>query len=136
MKKRIRSKNISDETIDLIVQLLDGWASKLTWDHLISAIDFRINQHYTRQALSNQTKIKQAYDKAKQRLQSNKQSNKMQVNQLDKLKQVELENYKLKDQNHELLAQCARWTYNAYLLGISIDELDRPIQEINPKNNI
>jgi len=133
MKKRTRSKNLSDDTISIIVQLLDGWASKLTWDHLISAIDFRINQHYTRQALSNHPQIKSAYDATKQRLSDSKVTENIASidNQTSTIKALEIENNNLKEENKKLLDQVARWVYNAYAMGIKIDELDKPLKVVD-----
>ena len=133
MKKRVRSKNLSNEAIETIVQLLDGWASKLTWDHLISAIDFRIEQHYTRQALSSHPQIKSAYDDTKKRLSRLNTENlaKKKPQQDDslllKIKDLETDNIKLKKENKELLEQIARWVYNAYRLDITPNELDKPL---------
>jgi hypothetical protein len=138
MKKRVRSKNLSADVVQIIVQLLDGWASKLTWDHLISAIDFRIQQHYTRQALSNQNDIKIAYDIAKQRLSTSnnkptiKNTNEMLLKQLQTIKN---ENEKLKKENGELLEQSARWVYNATTNGITFEQLNKPLAIIKHKDD-
>jgi hypothetical protein len=106
MEKRTRSKNLSNETIEIIVQLLDGWASKLTWDHLISAIDFKTQQHYTRQALSNHPKIKLAFDTTKQRLSKEEKNSIIKTPNdllIKRLEILEFENKRLENENNRLL---------------------------------
>lgn len=130
MSKRNRSENITDEHIEIIVNLLNGWIGKLTWAMLVDAIDFKTNQHYTRQALANHTKIKQAYDETKKNLSSLEKKNdsiKEDSNEIlkQKIKYLESENNRLKNENALLLAKFARWSYNAYIKGLSIDELDK-----------
>jgi len=132
MNKRTRSKNLSDQSIEVIVQLLDGWASKLTWDHLISAIDFKLHQHYTRQALSSHPQIKLAYDKTKQRLslEQKKEAKKSEKDiLLEQLQNLEKENQRLKKENQELLALNHRVTYNAYVHGLSLEQLNKEVSE-------
>ena len=46
-----RSKNLDDQLIRGIVEILDGWSEDLTWDGLVEAVDRRLGQRYTRQAL-------------------------------------------------------------------------------------
>jgi len=133
--QRNRSKNISDEDIEATVRLLDGWVGKLTWENLIVAIDFRTGQHYTRQTLANHARIKLAYDVTKQRLSSeqikedkNSQSNDMLIQRVQRL---ENENMRLKKENDLFLAQFATWSYNAYIKGITIDELNKALPHVN-----
>ena len=56
-----RSKNLDDQLIRGIVEILDGWSEDLTWDGLVEAVDRRLGQRYTRQALHRHERIKQAF---------------------------------------------------------------------------
>lgn len=134
-QKRNRSKNLTDEDIEIVVNILDGIERKLTWDELITAIDFKTGEHYTRQTLSKHPRIKKAYDIAKARIVRDREND----NSIDpklspkeyilaeKLKTLEAENERLKIENDEFLLQFARWTYNAFAHGMTPDELDKAL---------
>jgi hypothetical protein len=63
-----RSRNITDKDVACIVELLDGWTGRLTWDRLLEAIEKRIFARYTRQALHNYPRIKDAFAQRKMAL--------------------------------------------------------------------
>lgn len=139
LHKRNRSKNLTDEDIEITVNILDGIEGKLTWDELITAIDFKTGQHYTRQTLAKHPRIKKAYDIAKARIVREREN----TNNIDstlspkeyilaeKLKNLEAKNERLHKENEELLLQFARWTYNAYTYGITPDQLDKVLPVVN-----
>jgi hypothetical protein len=50
VKQRSRAPNLNDQTIERIVEILDGWSTpKLTWELLIEQILLRHRTAYTRQ---------------------------------------------------------------------------------------
>ena len=51
-EKRNRSKNLTDDNIEVAVSILDGMDGKVTWEDLIEAIYIRTGESYTRQTLS------------------------------------------------------------------------------------
>ena len=65
---RKRSRNMDDKTINGIVSILDGWTGNLSWDLLIEEIFTRLHIRYTRQALNNYVRIKQAFALSKKSL--------------------------------------------------------------------
>ena len=133
--QRIRSSNITDQNIEDIVRLLDGWAAgKLTWNSLIDAVSFRFNEQYTRQALSKHNRIKRAYDITKERIAGNKDTTLGPRGQdilAQKIERLEAENLRLTQENEDLLFQFARWAYNAYTKGITQDELEKPLPNVD-----
>ena len=133
--KRERSANLDDEKIEQIVQILDGWTGKLTWDKLISEINLHLKNKYTRQTLSKHTRIKSAYElikKNKYDSNENKVYSPVEVNVLlQELEKIKAENKRLKKEKQDLLAQFARWTYNSYAKGVSKEELDKPLPIID-----
>lgn len=52
-----RSKNLGDADVKQIAEILDGWADKLSWELLIEAIELRMFNRYTRQALYKHERI-------------------------------------------------------------------------------
>ena len=69
-RKRERSKNLTDTDIEKIVDITDGWSGKLIWDDLISEVELRLGERYTRQTLAKHTRIKYAYDSTRKRNQN------------------------------------------------------------------
>lgn len=64
--KRERSENLTDDSINKIVDILDGSSGSLTWNSLIGEIKQRLKNEYIRQTLDKRTRIKSAYDSAKE----------------------------------------------------------------------
>ena len=50
---------------------------------------------------------------------------------MQKIKRIEAENDRLHRENQELLIQFARWAYNAYSKGVTINDLDKPLSEVD-----
>ncbi len=128
-----RAKNLGDADIKLIVEILDGWSGKLTWELLIDAIQLRMHNRYTRQALSKHERIRHAFDLIKK-------SDEVSVRQvsspelqmaLERIARLETENRRLESENNRLLEQFVLWAYNAHTRGLDHIFLDRPIPPVN-----
>lgn len=131
-----RSKNLDDQLIQQIVEILDGWSDDLTWEGLVEAIDRRIGQRYTRQTLHKHERIKQAFTLRKaalvrERDKKRKVADPVLQLTLDRLARIEAENERLKRENATLLEQFVRWTYNAGLKGLTLDLLNQPLPAIH-----
>jgi hypothetical protein len=130
-----RSINLTDDVIEQVVGILDGWTGKIGWDSFIDEIEFRIKNRYTRQALSKHKRIKDAFDLTKKRGYGKEYENEpasVEVSLLiQKLKRAEAENERLHMENEELLTQFARWAYNAYSKGVTKETLDKPLSVVD-----
>ena len=131
-----RSKNLDDQLICEIVEILDGWSEDLTWEGLVESVYRRLGQRYTRQALHKHERIKQAFTLRKRVLTNNQGTVKKVADPvlqltLDRLARVESENERLKRENAALLEQFVRWTYNAGLKGLTLDVLNLPLPAVN-----
>lgn len=132
MKYR-RAKNLDDQLIQEIVEILDGWIGPLSWDALIEKVDVRLRQRYTRQTLSKHERIKQAFALRKKSLASRKSAEPKKVGDpalqaaLDRIARLEAERERLRMENQNLLEQFMRWTYNASARGLGVDFLNQPL---------
>jgi hypothetical protein len=139
--KLFRSKNLDDSSILVIVQILDGWAGRLTWELLVKEIELRLRNTYTRQALSEHVRILNAFQDRKKSLRISPSS--MLPKPADKLSPVEVtmlaerlskvtaENSRIKAENDRLLEQFAIWAYNASSRNITLEILSRPLPAID-----
>lgn len=134
-----RGKNLDDVGVEQIVQVLDGWSGKLTWDLLISAVAGRSGCKYTRQALHRHERISQAFQLRKQTLARSKPQERSPESLsaadvsvlMDRCARLGAENIRLKAENERLLLQFAVWLYNAHTRGLDEDFLNRPLPNID-----
>jgi hypothetical protein len=134
------AKQLSQSNIDLIIGLLDGWSTNLTWETLIDAIESRLHVRYSRQALDRHDRIKLAYTLRKEKLRNSpvKDSDVKSVElraALDRLQRLENENERLKAENNALLEQFALWAYNARTKGLDKNALNRPLPFVDRGRN-
>lgn len=130
-----RARNLDDNTIMQIVAILDAWSSpKLTWDLLIKQITLRLRAEYTRQALHNHMRIKDAFAARKRDLAGRtlKEINPT-TPELQRIVHLEAENERLKRENNNLLEQFNLWVYNGYLKQMDVrmrDFMNQPLPEV------
>lgn len=131
-----RSKNLDEAGIKEIVEILDGWSGKLTWDLFIDAIKLRTYNEYTRQTLHKHERIRNAFDLKKQDI-SNNEDNVRTVSSpelqkaLERIARLEAENKRLESENSQLLEQFVRWAYNASTRELDHNFLNKPLPPVN-----
>lgn len=131
-----RAKNLDDADIKLIVEILDGWSEKLTWDLLIDAIELRMHNRYTRQALHKHERIRNAFELRKEGL-ADGDGKTRQVRSpelqkaLERIARLEAENKRLESENEQLLGQFVRWAYNAHTRGLDKNFLNQQLPSVN-----
>lgn len=128
------ARHLRDRDIERIVELLDGWQGKLTWEGLCEACEPVIGTRPTRQTLAKYPRVKDAYHQCKERLKNEKREitgsgTLEQASQ--RIARLENENERLKMENQNLLEQFAIWQYNAYLHGLTDVDLNKPLPSID-----
>ena len=131
-----RSRNLGDAEIKQITEILDGWSGKLSWDLLIEAIELRMFNRYTRQALHKHERIRHAFNIKKVVLLGHGGDVKRAVSPqlqiaFDRIARLEAENHRLESENNQLLEQFARWAYNAHTRGLNHDFLNRALPPVS-----
>jgi len=133
---RVREKNLDDSVVATIVEVLDGWGGRLTWEALIEAVQRREGLRYTRQALHRHERIRLAFTVRKKALSGEDAqprqatSPELQV-ALDRIARLEAENQRLVAENHALLEQFARWAYNAHTRNLTDEFLNNPLPAVD-----
>lgn len=120
--RRDRAPNLTDESIERIVLMLDGWNQpKLTWDLLIAHIQKQFRVTYTRQALDRHARISDAFQAHKNLLsRSDRPKTPIDI----RVAALMAENARLKRENNNLLEQFRRWLYNCSRLEQKLMEED------------
>lgn len=131
-----RSKNLDEAGIKEVVEILDGWSGKLTWDLLISAIKLRTHYEYTRQTLHKHERIRNAFELKKQDIADNQDSVRSVGSPelqkaLERIARLEAENKRLESENSQLLEQFVRWAYNASTRELDQNFLNKPLPPVN-----
>lgn len=121
---------MTDATIEIAVQILDGWQKKLYWDLYLTELESQIHHKYTKAAMLRQRRIKTAWDNAKARRFASGES----VHKGTALEQANSRISKLEStvdrlsrENHQLLEQFVRWAHNASRRGLTPFDLDKPL---------
>lgn len=131
-----RGKNLTDDAIEQVVRLLDGWSGKLTWEALADAIVARLHCRYTRQTLHKHERIKSAYALRKEALGGpGKEGTPRGSGQMGeaaaRIATLEAENQRLEAENERLQEQFVVWAYNAHTRGLTKEFLSQPLPRVN-----
>jgi hypothetical protein len=133
-----RARNLGDDDIKLIVEIIDGMGKDLSWDALIQAVTLRLSSTYTRQALHKHERIRAAFTHRKQGVASAadkpelKRRGSIEVQKaLERIDRLAAQNQRLEMENNRLLEQFARWAYNAHTRGLDEDFLNRPLPPVD-----
>jgi len=131
------AKHIDKADVRKVKEILDGWDGKLTWEYLVDEFETRIGRAITRQALSRNADIRNAFNDRKTFLasgvsiKSKPQSLNSAAQSIDRLK---AENMRLEKENERLLEMFLVWQYNAYKLGLSENQLNEALPPIDRRN--
>lgn len=128
------AKHLTPKDIDVLVNLIDHWEGKLTWEALCIEGAKLIGYQPTRQTLNTHSKIKSAYLGKKDLLKSgfvpSKRPASLSIAE-QRIRRLEAENSRLQTENASLLEQFLRWQYNAYKHGMSKEKLEAPMPHID-----
>lgn len=128
------AKHLTSKDVDIVVRLLDAWEGKLTWESLCDEASKLIGSRPTRQTLNAHERVKSAYLSRKVHMKTGLIPSKRPAS-LDiaaqRIRRLEGENNRLKDENDRILEQFVRWQYNAYKHGMSKVKLDAPLPPID-----
>ena len=128
------AKHISNRDVERIVEILDGWQDKLTWEALCDACLPVIGTKPARQTLLKFSRITYAYTLCKKRLKEGMPKKSLPPSlrvAVERINRLEQENERLKLENTRLLQQFVVWQYNAYTHGLAEHHLNSPLPAIN-----
>lgn len=131
--KKERAPDLTDERIAVVVDTLDTWKGKLTWDLLIDAAEAAIGHRYSRFTFAEYPQIANAFSLKKDSLRGTlprargeprDERVRAALAQVDRyMAKVE----RLEAENQLLLDQFVTWATNAERKGVTMDMLNAPL---------
>ncbi|MBL8525231.1 MAG: hypothetical protein JNN20_16190 [Betaproteobacteria bacterium] len=126
---------LRDQDIAKAVDLLDTWKGKLTWDLYLVELEKVLGHRYTKVAMLNRSRIADAWSQAKGRTRESvaeaRHGEVLLSKTIDQIEGLRQKTARLEMENGKLLEQFLRWSYNAYRLGVTIDQLDASLPPID-----
>lgn len=135
--RKARSPDLTDELIEAIVDILDGWSGKLTWELLRTRVRDALGSKYdySRFTLCEHTRIKKAFDLRKMAV-AERTGDGPRIPRDERLRGAfeQIERLKAKvarlsKENDSLLEQFLVWAINAQRNSVPMDVLSKPLEK-------
>jgi hypothetical protein len=136
MKKK-RAPDLTAERIAVILDILDVWNGKLTWELLLDAVQASTGHLYSRFTFSDYPQIANAFSFKKDGLRGTLPRKRGEPrDEQVRVALAQVERYKAKAdridaENHLLLEQFVIWATNAERKGVTLDMLNAPLPKPN-----
>lgn len=132
-------RKLTDRDIEKTVLLLDAWTGKLTWNRFLAVLETEIGRRYSKTAMHNHVRIKDAYSRAKVRIRNDgsgegkapKHGDYALAHAFKKIDTLQNRIDRLTAENVALLERFRCWYYNAMAHGMTEEQLDRPLPRIH-----
>ncbi len=131
--KKNRAPDITQEHIATVLDLLDTWRGKLTWDSLLDKLEEVWGYRYSRFTLASYTEVANAFAHRKESLRGTLPTSRGTPSDERVRAAVEqAERYKakaerLRAENDLLLERFVTWAHNAERKGVTMDILNAPL---------
>lgn len=131
--RKIRAPDLTSERIAVVLETLDAWKGKLTWDLLLDAVQSSTGIRYSRFTFAEYPEIANAFSFRKdslrgtlprQRGEPRDERVRVAVEQADRYK---AKAERLEKENALLLEQFVTWATNAERKGVTMDMLNAPL---------
>ena len=131
--KKTRAPDLTDERIQVVLDALDGWKGKLTWDLLIEAMKEATDITYSRFTLSSYPEIANAFALRKDALKgtwkvgaATPRDERVRA-ALEQVERMKAKIERLTQENQLLKEQFVTWAHNAERKGVTIMMLNAPL---------
>lgn len=127
---------ITEENLEEILLLINTWDSKLTWDLLCHKVAELLNvRSIERQSLANYPDIQKAFSKRKQKIKEQEAATPEKNVTIDYLKKqvnnLKAQVQRLEEINDRYKKTFIIWQYNAYMKGMTENDLNKPLVAVN-----
>ncbi|OXI86016.1 hypothetical protein CFB50_15440 [Burkholderia sp. AU33423] len=131
--KKARAPDLTDERIKLVLDTLDGWKGKLTWDLLIEVVRKSTGITYSRFTFAEYPQVANAFSLRKDALRGTwKTESGGPRDERIRAALAQVERYKakverLEAENQLLKEQFVTWAHNAERKGVTVLMLNAPL---------
>lgn len=131
--KKIRAPDLTTDRIAVVLEILDTWKGKLTWDLLLDAVHSATGHRYSRFTFAEYPEIANAFAFKKDSLRGNLSGERAGPrDERVRAALAQVERYKAKAdrldaENQLLIEQFVTWATNAERKGVSLDMLNAPL---------
>lgn len=131
--KKNRAPDLTNERLQTVIDILDDWKGKLTWDLLLDAVYQAIGIRYSRFTFAEYPQVANAFSLKKDslrgtwkpvRCEPRDEKVRAALAQVDRYKSKIL---RLEKENQLLLEQFITWAHNAERRGVTIMMLNVPL---------
>jgi len=131
------ARHLTKEDIEIIIDMLDGWQGKLTWNGVCEAYKQRTGHVTTRQTLCSHEQISTAYTVRKKGVgkPTKRVPNSLTV-AAQRIERLEAGNDRMREQIKQYEARFLRWIYNAQKKGVTINDLNQQLPEIERGSSV
>ncbi|WP_165720911.1 hypothetical protein [Bordetella trematum] len=135
--RKSRAPDLTDERIATVLELLDEWRGKLTWELLLDAVEKKTGHRYSRFTFAEYPEIANAFTFKKNTLRGSlsrersapkDEQIRAALSQVDRYRQKA---ERLQAENQLLVEQFVTWAINAERKGVTIDMLNAPLPKPN-----
>lgn len=131
--KKTRAPDLTDARIREVIDILDGWNGKLTWDALLDTVEKAIGIRYSRFTFAEYPEIANAFSFKKEALRGIKPGGKNLPRDervraaVEKADRYKAKAERLEGENQLLLEQFVTWATNAERKGVTMAMLNAPL---------
>lgn len=131
--RKSRAPDLTDTTIATVLEIIDEWTGRLTWDLLIAKVAKATGLVYSRFTFAEYPRVANAFAIKKKIISGTlarpprTQRDGLVQAALDKAKRFEEKANRLERENALLLEQFQIWAVNAERCGVTIERLNAPL---------
>lgn len=131
--KKARAPDMTPKLIQVVLETLDGWKGKLTWDLLLAAVEKATGITYSRFTLAEYPEVANAFSLKKEALRGVRKSEPATPRDervraaLEQVARLNATVERLRQENMLLKEQFVTWALNAERKGVTISMLNAPL---------
>lgn len=131
--KKPRAPDLTEERIQVVLDTLDGWTGKLTWDLLIAAVEKAIGIKYSRFTFAEYPTIANAFGLKRTAVRAAEKGKPATPRDervraaLEQAQRYRDKADRLEKENQLLLEQFVTWATNAERKGVTVAMLNAPL---------
>jgi hypothetical protein len=131
--KKARAPDLTEARVTSVVEILDGWSGKLTWDLLLDAVEKSTGFRYSRFTFAEYPEIANAFSLRKDTLRGTWKGEQRQPRDervraaLEQAERYKAKAERVEAENQLLLEQFVTWATNAERKGVTMAMLNAPL---------